>query len=213
MEGVGQIMNPGVVLSVAQAPIVEAPSMAVGPSMEGMQPALSIPEVAKSGGVSRFGEEAGERKEVAQNILDVAKNEGYDAAFERMAGGNFEKMPQEEFVEEGLELLQDKTGLEKQPEEMDARVQALENRVSALLNENIGLRKDIAVMKDLYAFTLEELLAFAILLRKRLEGKTEEDRGLIDILFSLIGKLFQAMVEPEVITGEEAREKAQNKAA
>ena len=206
MEGVGEIINPGVVLSVAQSPIVEAPAMAVGPSMEVMQTGPQIPEVAEQLD-SPSPDEAGSSAQSTQEILDLAKDKGYDAAFEKMAQGDFEAQPENEIVESETESASQIVEAEEvSPEELETRVQALEGRVSSLLQENMKLRQDVNAMKDLYAFTLEELLAFAALLRKKLEG--EEDKGLLDVLITLIGKLFQAVLEPEIVTGGASKSKA-----
>jgi hypothetical protein len=201
MEGVGQIMNPGVVLSVAQVPIVEAPSMAVGvgSSMEGMQTGPQISEVA-----SQFDspkpEEVGSRDQSTREILDLAKDKGYDAAFEKMAQGDFG----EKVDGESIDPMQ-----EEPTNQIEDRVQILEEKVSELLQLKENSAKMAEKMAfELQALTLEELIALAIVLQKRLE-KEKEDKGLFDALIALMGMLLQAMVEPEVI-GEGFAKKTNN---
>ena len=58
---------------------------------------------------------------------------------------------------------------------------------------------------ELQGLTLEELLALALILQKKLE-KEKEDKGLLDTLIAFIGMLFQAMIEPGVIVGEKPEE-------
>lgn len=200
MEGVGQIMNPGVVLSVAQTPIAEAPAMVVGPSMEVMQ-SPQMPEVEPLDAPKL---ETEVRTQSAQEILDLAKDEGYDAAFEKMAQGDFgEELPGEEADGLGIDSQEEPT------DQIEDRVQILKGKVSELLQlkENSAKMAEKMVL-ELQALTLEELLALAIILQKRLE-KEKEDKGLFDALISLLGMLLQAMVEPEVI-GEEFAKKTNN---
>lgn len=199
MEGVGQIMNPGVVLSVAQTPIAEAPAMVVGPSMEVMQ-SPQMPEVEPLDAPKL---ETEVRTQSAQEILDLAKDEGYDVAFEKMAQGDFgEELPGEEADGAGIDSQEEPT------DQIEERVQILEGKVSELMQLKLDSSIMAAKMKlELQNFTIEELLALAALLKKKLD-KDKEDKGLLDVLITLMGMLLQAMIEPEVITGEETNNKA-----
>lgn len=203
MEGAGTIMSAGVVQSVSQAPAIEAPRM------EEIQHAPHVPEVAEQFGVPKPEAVEG-RNRAAQGILDVAKDEGYDAAFEEMARGDFGEKAQEEFAEERIEgQLEEIAPETEHVEHIEDRVQILEGQVSHIMQLQDASLRMVEIMKlELQGLTLEELLALALILKKKLE-KEEEDKGIIDALISIIGKLFQAMVEPEVITGEKpAEEKA-----
>lgn len=202
MEGVGEIMNPGVVLSVVQVPIVEAPTMTVGPSMEVMQAGPQMPEVVERLD-SPKPEGVGSMAQSTQEILDLAKDKGYDAAFERMAQGGFgEKLPGEEADEAGIDSQEEPT------DQIADRVQILEGKVSELMQLKLDSSIIAARMKlELQNFTIEELLALAAILKKKLD-KDKEDKGLLDVLITLMGMLLQAMIEPEVITGEETNNKA-----
>lgn len=192
MEGARQIMSVGIPQSIAPAVSAEAPKMRMaGGEVKGR----AVHEAVKH----EKGKDE-EREAVSTSILESAKGEGYDAAFEKMASGDFGQEIQEEPEE---------VESENDSEDIENRVEVLERQVLKLSADSARMTEYMKRFPELLGLTYEELLALALILKKKLEkDEDEEDKGLLDALLAIIGKLFQSMADPGVIIGEEPEKRA-----
>ena len=142
-----------------------------------------------------------DNREVADGLLDEAKDWGVDAALERFADEEvWEPDEEDDIVDETVAEPDTEEMLPKEEADpITEKVQALENKVSEVLKQNAELRHNLEVTQKNLQMAVESIYAMAVAIREMAEDEDDELKkmSILEILFEIVGRLMQAMVVPQ----------------
>lgn len=150
--------------------------------------------------------ESGEidNREVADNLLENAKNEGADAALERFVHDeeDWDLEDGEEEPQEALDPREDIDNKELPLDEKDPvsdKLNQLEEKASQVIKENSELRESLEDAQKNMKLALESIWSMAYAIREMVENEDDElkKKGILEILFEIMSNLMQAMVVPQ----------------
>ena len=142
-----------------------------------------------------------DNREVADCLLDEAKDGGVDAALERFAGEEvWEPDEEDNMVEEAVAEPDTEEMLPKEESDpITEKMQALENKVSEVLKQNAELRHNLEATQKNLQMAVESIYAMAVAIREMVEDEDDELKkmSILEILFEIVGRLMQAMAVPQ----------------
>ena len=142
-----------------------------------------------------------DNREVADGLLDEAKDWGVDAALERFAGEEvWEPDEEDNMVEEAVAEPDTEEMLPKEESDpITEKMQALENKVSEVLKQNAELRHNLEATQKNLQMAVESIYAMAVAIREMVEDEDDELKkmSILEILFEIVGRLMQAMAVPQ----------------
>ncbi len=167
------------------------------------------------------------KKELADNLFETAKEEGVDAAFEKLANGNHGEPKTDRRLDDGpvgdknnsSNTVEDKNTTDEEVKEIktgdqsrfeskeqfispiEMQVRQLESQISKLMEQNKDLAKKADEAQAMAKAGITTALELAQVLKALIEGEEEEKKkqheGLLAILARLIAQMLIMITVPE----------------